>query len=100
MTARQTVMLLVALVLSMPSLIHSFKPLFSSRSFTHRDITQTAILRKTAEVCRDIAKSKGLDFTLTVSSRATLKKNNYENSDAFKCVLYLKLTKEHALFTF
>ncbi|XP_030589549.1 von Willebrand factor A domain-containing protein 7-like [Archocentrus centrarchus] len=68
MTARQTMMLLVALVLSMPVLIHSFKPLFSSPSLTHRDITQRAVLRKTAEVCRDIAASKGLDFSLTIDN--------------------------------
>ena len=56
MAARQTVMLLVAVVLSIPDLAHSFQPLLASRnSITHRHITQRAILQKTAEVCRDLA---------------------------------------------
>ncbi|XP_056225781.1 von Willebrand factor A domain-containing protein 7 [Seriola aureovittata] len=69
MTARQTVMLLmVVVVLSLPGLIHCFQPLFSfdGNSTTHRDITQRAVLRKTAEVCRDIAASEGRDFSLTI----------------------------------
>ncbi|XP_051241569.1 von Willebrand factor A domain-containing protein 7 [Dicentrarchus labrax] len=68
MVARRRVMLLVAVVLSLPSLIHSFQPLFSfdGKSSTHRDITQKAVLRKTAEVCRDIAASEGRDFSLTI----------------------------------
>ncbi|CAK6969157.1 von Willebrand factor A domain-containing protein 7-like [Scomber scombrus] len=67
MTARQTVMLLVAVVLSIPDLAHSFQPLLASRnSITHRHITQRAILRKTAEVCRDLAVSKGQDFSLVI----------------------------------
>ncbi|KAL3996218.1 solute carrier family 6 (neurotransmitter transporter, GABA) member 1 [Sarotherodon galilaeus] len=68
MTTRQSVMLLVVLVLSLPGLIHSFKPLFNSNSFTHREITRTAVLQKTAEVCRDIAASKGLDFNLIIDN--------------------------------
>ncbi|XP_063333347.1 von Willebrand factor A domain-containing protein 7-like [Pelmatolapia mariae] len=68
MTTRQSVMLLLVLVLSLPGLIHSFKPLFNSNSFTHREITRTAVLRKTAEVCRDIAASKGLDFNLIIDN--------------------------------
>ncbi|XP_077936646.1 von Willebrand factor A domain-containing protein 7 isoform X1 [Gasterosteus aculeatus] len=48
--------------------IYSFHPLFSfdGKSTTHRDITQRAALRKTAEVCRDIAASEGRDFSLTI----------------------------------
>ncbi|XP_039890206.1 von Willebrand factor A domain-containing protein 7-like [Simochromis diagramma] len=68
MTTRQSVMLLLVLVLSLPGLIHSFKPLFNSNSFTHREITRIAVLRKTAEVCRDIAASKGLDFNLIIDN--------------------------------
>uniref|UniRef100_A0AAZ1WUY8 von Willebrand factor A domain containing 10, tandem duplicate 1 n=1 Tax=Oreochromis aureus TaxID=47969 RepID=A0AAZ1WUY8_OREAU len=68
MSTRQSVMLLVVLVLSLPGLIHSFKPLFKSNSLTHRDITRIAVLRKTAEVCRDIAASKGLDFNLIIDN--------------------------------
>ncbi|XP_034400448.1 von Willebrand factor A domain-containing protein 7 [Cyclopterus lumpus] len=55
-------------VISLPALIHSFQPLFSfdGNVTTHRDITQRAVLRKTAEVCRDIAASEGRDFSLTI----------------------------------
>ncbi|XP_018520418.1 von Willebrand factor A domain-containing protein 7 [Lates calcarifer] len=68
MTARRTVMLLILVVLSLPGLIHCFQPLFTfdGNSSTHRDITQRAVLRKTAEVCRDIAASEGRDFSLTI----------------------------------
>ncbi|KAM3622807.1 uncharacterized protein V6R79_003398 [Siganus canaliculatus] len=69
MAARQScVVFLVAAVLYLPGCIHSFQPLFvfDGNSTTHRDITQRAILRKTAEVCRDIAASEGRDFTLTI----------------------------------
>ncbi|KAL3996216.1 ubiquitin-like modifier-activating enzyme ATG7 [Sarotherodon galilaeus] len=74
MTARQTVMPLVVLILSLSGLVHSFKPLFSSDSITHRYITRIAILRKTAEVCRDIAASNGLDFTLTIDNSLSVGK--------------------------
>ncbi|XP_075946869.1 von Willebrand factor A domain-containing protein 7 [Anarhichas minor] len=62
------VLFMVALVISLPGLINSFQPLFSfdGNSTTHRDITQRAVLRKTAEVCRDIAASEGRDFSLTI----------------------------------
>uniref|UniRef100_A0AAQ6A6K1 VWFA domain-containing protein n=1 Tax=Amphiprion ocellaris TaxID=80972 RepID=A0AAQ6A6K1_AMPOC len=70
MTARQTVMLLVVvlLLLCLPDPLQSFQPLFTSdgSSSTHRQITQMAALRKTAEVCRDIAASEGRDFSLTI----------------------------------
>ncbi|TDH15997.1 hypothetical protein EPR50_G00015240 [Perca flavescens] len=67
MAARQTVMFL-AVVFPLSGLIQGFQPLFSfhGKSTTHRDITQRAVLRKTAEVCRDIAASKGRDFSLTI----------------------------------
>lgn len=56
-------------VLLLPGFVHSFQPLFSfkANTITHRVITQRAVLRKTAEVCRDIAVSEGRDFSLTVS---------------------------------
>lgn len=75
MALRLTVMFLLLVVLSLPGLIHSFQPLFSfdGSSITHRDITQRAVLRKTAEVCRDIAVSEGRDFSLTVSWKAAQK---------------------------
>lgn len=87
MAARHTVMFLVAVVFFLPGFIHSFQPLFSfdGNSTTHRDITQRAVLRKTAEVCRDIAASEGLDFSLTVSWKATLKLTNW-NCGAFKYI--------------
>lgn len=62
-----TAMLRGLLVLLLPGFLHCFNPLLSSDSTTHRVISQRAILRKTAEVCRDIAVSAGQDFTLTVS---------------------------------
>ncbi|CAK6953310.1 Hypothetical predicted protein [Scomber scombrus] len=69
MTARQTVMLLGAVVLSLPSLAHSFQPLiYNKKSVTHRQITQRAILRKTAEVCRDLSTSQGKDFSLVIDN--------------------------------
>ncbi|XP_029949227.1 von Willebrand factor A domain-containing protein 7-like [Salarias fasciatus] len=60
---RQAVVFLVVLLL--PGLSHSFIPNFGS-SVTHQDITVRAILRKTAEVCRDIAAATDGDFTLTI----------------------------------
>ncbi|XP_040892810.1 von Willebrand factor A domain-containing protein 7 [Toxotes jaculatrix] len=68
MTARQTVIPLMAVVLSLPGIIHCFQPLFSfdGTSTTHRDITRMAALRKTAEVCRDIALSEGRPFSLII----------------------------------
>lgn len=67
-------------VLLLPGFVHSFQPLFSfkANTMTHRVITQRAVLRKTAEVCRDIAVSKGRDFSLTVSWKLKEKKNNTE----------------------
>nr|XP_019939288.1 PREDICTED: von Willebrand factor A domain-containing protein 7-like [Paralichthys olivaceus]XP_019939289.1 PREDICTED: von Willebrand factor A domain-containing protein 7-like [Paralichthys olivaceus] len=68
MTAGMTVVFMMAAGLSLPGLVHCFQPLFSfnGNSTTHRDITQRAVLRKTAEVCRDIAASEGRDFSLTI----------------------------------
>ncbi|XP_073698690.1 von Willebrand factor A domain-containing protein 7-like [Garra rufa] len=51
--------------------VAAFKPLFQGGSLTHREITQMAILRKTAEVCRDIAISQGRDFTLPINNGLT-----------------------------
>ncbi|KAJ0050700.1 hypothetical protein NL108_005083, partial [Boleophthalmus pectinirostris] len=55
---------------------HSFMPLFSLRgnSSTHRDITRQAVLRKTAEVCRDIAASESRPFSLTIDNALTVEK--------------------------
>ncbi|TKS68922.1 von Willebrand factor A domain-containing protein 7 [Collichthys lucidus] len=77
MAARQAVMLLlVVVVLFWPGLIHSFQPLFTfdGNSTTHRVITERAVLRKTAEVCRDIAASEGRDFSLTIDDSLSIDK--------------------------
>ncbi|CAM4483557.1 unnamed protein product [Leuciscus chuanchicus] len=50
----------------------AFKPLLQGGSVTHREITHMAILRKTAEVCRDIATALGRDFTLAINNRLTV----------------------------
>lgn len=66
--AMQTSLLLMALYLSLPGGTQAFKPLISGGgSVTHRDITQRAVLRKTAEVCRALAAAQGQDFSLPVS---------------------------------
>ncbi|KAL7404652.1 hypothetical protein ABVT39_017648 [Epinephelus coioides] len=76
MTVRQTVVFMVAVVFYLPGLIHSFQPLitFDGNSTTHRDITQRAVLRKTAEVCRDMAASEGRDFSLTIDNSVSAEK--------------------------
>lgn len=72
---RQTAMFLVLVVLSLPGLSLSFRPLSSSDgSATHLDITQRAVLRKTAEVCRDIAISEERDFNLTINDSLSFDK--------------------------
>ncbi|XP_073722442.1 von Willebrand factor A domain-containing protein 7 [Misgurnus anguillicaudatus] len=50
----------------------AFKPLSSEGSLTHRQITEMAILRKTAEVCRDVAIAEGQDFKLTIDNTLTV----------------------------
>ncbi|TMS23924.1 von Willebrand factor A domain-containing protein 7 [Larimichthys crocea] len=76
MAARQAVMLLLVVVVFRPGLVHSFQPLFSfdGNSTTHRVITERAVLRKTAEVCRDIAASEGRDFSLTIDDSLSIDK--------------------------
>ncbi|ROI47898.1 von Willebrand factor A domain-containing protein 7 [Anabarilius grahami] len=54
-----------------PPQVAAFKPLVQDGSVTHREITQMAILRKTAEVCRDIATAEGRDFTLAINNKLT-----------------------------
>ncbi|XP_034043930.1 von Willebrand factor A domain-containing protein 7-like [Thalassophryne amazonica] len=63
--------LFMVMLLSLAGFTHSFKPLSSEGSKTHRDITRIAVLRKTAEVCRDIAISKGQDFNLVIDDSLT-----------------------------
>ncbi|XP_060941061.1 von Willebrand factor A domain-containing protein 7-like [Limanda limanda] len=69
MTAGLGVVLLMAAGLS--GLVHCFQPLCSSNSSTHYDITIRAVLRKTFEVCRDIAASEGREFNLTLKDDLT-----------------------------
>ncbi|XP_061625324.1 von Willebrand factor A domain-containing protein 7-like [Phyllopteryx taeniolatus] len=66
-------LLLVSVVLALTGLTQSFQPLFASdgNSTSHREITQRAVLRKTAEVCRDIAGAEGRDFSLTIDDSLT-----------------------------
>lgn len=69
--ARQTVTLLVVVVITFTTVFtQCFQPDLSvdGTPITHRDITQIAILRKTAEVCRDTAATEGRDFHLEVKS--------------------------------
>ncbi|KAM9315079.1 von Willebrand factor A domain-containing protein 7 isoform 2-T2 [Pholidichthys leucotaenia] len=70
MTSRQAVISVVMVVLSLTSVTLSFQPLglFDKKSISHREITQRAVLRKTAEVCRDIAASNGEGFSLTIDN--------------------------------
>nr|XP_020476228.1 von Willebrand factor A domain-containing protein 7-like [Monopterus albus] len=74
MTTRHTVQLLVAVVLSVLCLVQSFQPLISRKSRTHREITQAAILRKTADVCRDIAASEGWSTSVAVDDSLSASK--------------------------
>uniref|UniRef100_A0A673CEV3 von Willebrand factor A domain containing 10, tandem duplicate 1 n=1 Tax=Sphaeramia orbicularis TaxID=375764 RepID=A0A673CEV3_9TELE len=73
----QTVRMVVLVVLLLlVDHTHSFQPLFSSKgnSTTHRDITQRAVLIKTAQVCRDIAAEEGWGFSLTIDDSLTVEK--------------------------
>ncbi|XP_008274829.1 von Willebrand factor A domain-containing protein 7-like [Stegastes partitus] len=76
MTRQSVTLLMVVVVLSLPRLTHCFQQAFSvdRTSVTHRDITLKAILRKTAEVCRDIAAADGRDFSLTIDDSLTVTK--------------------------
>ncbi|CAL8332408.1 unnamed protein product [Lota lota] len=53
-----------------------FQPLFSlvGNSSTHLDITQRALLYKSAEVCRAMASAEGRDFSLTIDDSLTISK--------------------------
>lgn len=60
--------LLMALYLSIPGGTQAFKlRIAGGGSFTHRDITQRAVLRKTAEVFRALAAAQGRNFSLPVN---------------------------------
>nr|XP_055060966.1 von Willebrand factor A domain-containing protein 7-like [Misgurnus anguillicaudatus] len=52
-----------------PHLAGGFKITHSDASLNHQEITETAIVFKAAEVCRDIAKAQGKDFALPVNNK-------------------------------
>ncbi|XP_055060966.2 von Willebrand factor A domain-containing protein 7 [Misgurnus anguillicaudatus] len=52
-----------------PHLAGGFKITHSDASLNHQEITETAIVFKAAEVCCDIAKAQGKDFTLPVNNK-------------------------------
>ncbi|XP_028974266.2 von Willebrand factor A domain-containing protein 7 [Esox lucius] len=70
-----TSLLMMALSMFLQTGTQAFKPLIPSRdSITHRDITQQAILRKTAAVCRDLAAAQGWDFSLPIDDSISASK--------------------------
>ncbi|XP_051757204.1 von Willebrand factor A domain-containing protein 7-like isoform X2 [Ctenopharyngodon idella] len=54
-----------------PPQASGFKILPADGSLTHQQITETAFLRKMAEVCRDVAAARGRDFTLSINNKLT-----------------------------
>ncbi|XP_073699142.1 von Willebrand factor A domain-containing protein 7-like [Garra rufa] len=69
-------LLVVAIVLLQwglfqPPQAEAFKILPSDGSLTHQQITETAFLRKMAEVCRNAAIARGKDFTLPINNKLT-----------------------------
>ncbi|XP_056590370.1 von Willebrand factor A domain-containing protein 7-like [Triplophysa dalaica] len=50
----------------------AYKVFSSPGSLTHRQITEMAILRKTAQVCRDISIAEGQDFILPIDNTLTV----------------------------
>ncbi|XP_077426958.1 von Willebrand factor A domain-containing protein 7-like [Vanacampus margaritifer] len=75
---------LLLVVLTFTGLTQSFKPFLAldGVSTTHRDITTRAILRKTAEVCRDIAAANERDFNLTIDDGLTIEQVHQACSSA------------------
>ncbi|XP_077380730.1 uncharacterized protein LOC144020798 [Festucalex cinctus] len=65
---------LLLVVLTFTGLTQSFRPFFAFDrvSATHRDITTRAVLRKMAEICRDVAAARGRNFTLTINDGLTI----------------------------
>ncbi|XP_065121280.1 von Willebrand factor A domain-containing protein 7-like [Paramisgurnus dabryanus] len=55
----------------LPPQAGGFKITYPDASLSHQEITEAAILLKTAEVCRDIAKAQGKDFTLPMNNKLT-----------------------------
>ncbi|XP_061736376.1 von Willebrand factor A domain-containing protein 7-like isoform X2 [Nerophis ophidion] len=65
-----SVLLPLAAVFAFTVPSHCFRTL-TGASFTHRNITERAILRKTAEVCQDIAAVNGDPFDLIIDDSLT-----------------------------
>ncbi|KAM9792686.1 von Willebrand factor A domain-containing protein 7-like [Neosynchiropus ocellatus] len=80
-------MLLLAALLSLAVLADGFLPMFTRTSVSHRDITERAVLRKTAEVCRDIAVAEGRFFSLDMDDVLTVDKVLMACSSSRKSVL-------------
>ncbi|XP_051993059.1 von Willebrand factor A domain-containing protein 7-like [Xyrauchen texanus] len=70
----------------------AFKPLHSDGSLTHREITQIAILRKTAEACRDIAVDQGREFTLPINNKLTVASVRAACSNSYAALSTLSFT--------
>ncbi|XP_051994131.1 von Willebrand factor A domain-containing protein 7-like isoform X2 [Xyrauchen texanus] len=75
----------------------AFKPLHSDGSLTHREITQIAILRKTAEACRDIAVDQGREFTLPINNKLTVASVRAACSNSYAALSTLSFTLAVAL---
>ncbi|XP_061625320.1 von Willebrand factor A domain-containing protein 7-like [Phyllopteryx taeniolatus] len=83
MSTKWSFLLLLAVVLALTGRTQSFKPLFASEnSISHRSITIRAVLRKTAEVCQDIAAAEGRDFGLTIDDGLTIERVHQECSSS------------------
>ncbi|XP_061889584.1 von Willebrand factor A domain-containing protein 7-like [Entelurus aequoreus] len=66
-----SVLLPLAVVFALTAPSHCFRPLTAGESFTHRSITERALLRKTAEVCQAIAAENGDAFNLIIDDSVT-----------------------------
>ncbi|XP_049576222.1 von Willebrand factor A domain-containing protein 7-like isoform X2 [Syngnathus scovelli] len=84
MSTKRSLLRLLAMVIMLIGLTQSFQPLsiLNGKSTSHRDITIRAILRKTAEVCRDIAAAAGQEFSLTIDDSLTAERVHKECSSS------------------
>ncbi|KAM9819489.1 von Willebrand factor A domain-containing protein 7-like isoform 1-T1 [Syngnathus typhle] len=84
MSTKWSLLRLLAMVIMLIDLTQSFQPLsiLNGKSTSHREITIRAILRKTAEVCRDIAAAAGQEFSLTIDDSLTAERVHKECSSS------------------
>lgn len=69
----------------------AFKIFPADGSLTHQQITETAFLRKMAEVCRDEAAARGREFTLLVRKNMSASMiHRFESLKCF-CFFYVQL---------